>query len=376
MLRSFHSRIALAFACLMITSGGLYAGMEWMVLTAHRQKILERVSRGWSEDLAGSLAEIGREDLRQIIIGTGVLVLLILMVGLGIIAVMMRGIEDLVRNAAALDDILSAGGRPIDDSVRQRTDDIAQLAGIFNRMAERLAVQSQYMRGQDRQCREMVATVSHELRTPMTSMQGYLETLLRKSGQLSAAELRHYLEVAVRQSRRMGNLAQGLFELAKLEADDLQPNFERFPMQELIQDVAQKFGMAADAQGIHIIADFLPDIPAVYADIGMIERVLSNLVDNALRHTPKAGNISLQLAYEGEQVSVSVRNTGTGIAEEHLAALFEHESPLRYSLGNNRVGLGLPIASKIIRLHGGVIEVTSAQCRGTIFIFRLPAVRP
>jgi signal transduction histidine kinase len=240
-------------------------------------------------------------------------------------------------------------------------------------MAERIGSQLQQIKSQDELRRDMVANVSHDIRTPLTSLQGYLETLLRKSDALSPVEKQRYLEVAVRQSQRVSLLAHELFELAKLECEEVSPNFEPFFVQELIQDVVQKFELAANSKQIQIKTIFLPDIPMVYADIGMIERVITNLIDNALRHTPEDGKITLQLEHNNKYISVRISDTGSGIAEEHLATLFQRSSPLRQSSGTSHGGggLGLLITKRILYLHGSPIEVVS-EGNGTIFTFNLP----
>jgi signal transduction histidine kinase len=245
---------------------------------------------------------------------------------------------------------------------------------FHSRLTKRLAKQNAYVRRQQDLRRELLHNVSHNLRTPLSSMQGYLETLLRKSAQLSAAELHLYLETAVRQSQRAGRLAQGLFDLAQLEAHETQPVFERFCLQELMQDVVQKFSWAAEERQICIRFEFLSEIPAVAADIGMIELLLSHLLDNAIRYSPPAGLVRVTLSWEAEQVQVSIHNSGTGIADSLLSGLFERESPLRYSLGHAQIGLGLLIVKRITLLHAGSIQVSSNPEHGTLFQFSLTAL--
>ena len=245
---------------------------------------------------------------------------------------------------------------------------------FHNRLAKRVAVQSAYVRRQQDLRRELLHTISHDLRTPLTSLQGYLETLLRKSEQLPAEELRQYLQVAVRQSRRASRLAQGLFDLAKLDAQETLPKRERFCLQELMQDVVQKFTGAANERKICLVFEFQPAIPVVEADIGMIELLLSHLLDNALRYSPPVGLVRVALSCSADQVRVSIWNSGTGIAESLLTGLFERDSPLRYSLGHDQIGLGLLIVKRIAQLHTSSIQVASDSKNGTTFHFNLCAV--
>src|SRR5262245_27996549 len=191
--------------------------------------------------------------------------------------------------------------------------DIAMLEQAFNQMARRIGEQWRELTAQDQQRRELVANISHDLRTPLTSLHGYLETLLVKADVLTDAERRRYLEIALGQSRNVGRLAQELFELARLEYGVVKPETERFSLADLVQDVFQKFELAAEARQQRLIASIAADLPAVTADLGMIERVLANLLANAIRHTPARGAIEVELRHVGGEVVVQVSDTGPGI---------------------------------------------------------------
>jgi len=253
-------------------------------------------------------------------------------------------------------------------------DEIDSLAATFNQMAERIAQQLQALKQTDALRRELVANVSHDLRTPLTSLQGYLETLLLKEHDLSAGERRKYLETAVRQSQRLGKLVGDLFELAKLECREVQPEPEPFSLSELVQDAVQKLDLVAQKHGVQLSASVSPDVPFVNADIGMIERVLVNLVDNALRFTPAGGSVSLSLAEEPDRVVVRVADTGCGIASDELPQLFNHAYRLTKVSRHHpeSTGLGLAIAKRILELHGGTIHVESQLNAGATFSFSLP----
>ncbi|MGR8929853.1 MAG: ATP-binding protein [Gammaproteobacteria bacterium] len=306
--------------------------------------------------------------------GTGVLILTLLS-GLFLFYLLTRRLNQLTSTVTAFDRADFSGGFQIRDRIVRSSDEIGRLATAFSRMAQRIEMQVEQIKAQDEMRREMVANVSHDLRTPLTSMQGYLETMLRKSDQLTAAQRQQYLEVAVRQSRRVTHLAQELFELAKLELKEVKPNFERFSVQELIQDVAQKFELAAKSKGVNITAQFHHDFPQVYADIEMIDRVLSNLLDNALRHTPADGLIELSLqANMPDTVRICIKDSGAGIAQEHLPGLFERDSVLRKTpRKHSGGGLGLLISKRILELHGSDIEAFSREGNGTMFMFNLPS---
>lgn len=310
--------------------------------------------------------------------GLGAL-LLTLLTGLGLFAVITRRLNALTCTVAAFEEMDFVGGLHVCPKISRSPDEIGQLACTFEHMAERISNQMQHIKHQDEQRREMIANVSHDLRTPLTSMQGYLETLSRKADTLPLTDQQRYLAVAVRQSRRVSHLADELFELAKLECEEVTPNYELFYVQELIQDVIQKFALASAKKQVQITATLTADIPMVYADIAMIERVLGNLIDNALRYTPENGQITLALLQTGQQkVTVRVTDTGDGIAEEYLAGLFERHSPLRRSSDKSHGGggLGLLISKRILELHGSTIEALSKAGEGAMFTFNLPTRIP
>lgn len=306
-------------------------------------------------------------------VGAGAL-LLTLGVGLGLFFAITRRLDALTQAVAAFDEADLAAGLRLAPAGR---DEIGQLAAAFTRMAERIAAQMRQIKAQDEQRRDMVANVSHDLRTPLTSLQGYLETILRKSDQLTEEDKRRYLHVAVRQSRRVAQLAEELFELARLECEEVSPALERFSLPELAQDVVQKFELAAAGKQVRVAALPTPEIPLVLGDIGMIERVLGNLLDNALRHTPEGGEVRIELSIgQPGEVVVRVADTGSGIAEEHLPGLFERGSPLRQSPAKGRGGLGLLISKRILQLHGSAIEAGSEPGGGAVFAFSLPVSNP
>ena len=193
-------------------------------------------------------------------------------------------------------------------------DELKILEHAHAQMAQRLGEQWQQLRQQDLQRRELVANISHDLRTPLSTLHGYLETMALKEATLSPDERRRYLGIALAQSAKVGRLARALFELARLEHGEVRLEWEVFALPELLQDVLQKFELAAQARGQHLHADFPPGLPLVRADLGLVERVLTNLLDNALRHAPEGGEVRVQLrAIEGS-VEVSVADAGPGVA--------------------------------------------------------------
>jgi two-component system OmpR family sensor kinase len=259
----------------------------------------------------------------------------------------------------------------------QRGDEIDRLEATFHAMAERLGQQVQTLQHTDILRRELVANVSHDLRTPLAALQGYLETLLLKEKQLTPEEQRHYLDIVTRHSERLGKLVSELFELAKLDSHDTQVHPEPFSLGELVQDVVQKFQLVAQKKNQRLQAHFAEELPFVCADIGLIERVLDNLIQNALQYTPAGGTITVALKERPTQIMVQVIDTGDGIPPEALPAIFDRfyrvEKHRQHAAGG--AGLGLAITKRILDLHGCAIEAHSTLNGGTTFTFHLPIHR-
>lgn len=249
-------------------------------------------------------------------------------------------------------------------------DEIAVLDSAYRQMVLRISEQWQALRRQDQERRELIANVSHDLRTPLSSLHGYLETLLLKDASLEPAERRRYLGIALDQSQRVGALSQSLFELARLEYGFVQPEPESFSLRDLVQDVFQKFELAAESRHIALQADLAPQLPAVRADLGMMERVLSNLLDNALRYTPEGGSISIGIRSVGPELELTVSDTGPGIPPELREGLFRR--PFTVGGARRDGGLGLRIVHQMLELHGVGIHLVEGDGGGAAFRFSLP----
>ncbi|MFT4100809.1 MAG: HAMP domain-containing sensor histidine kinase [Burkholderiaceae bacterium] len=253
-----------------------------------------------------------------------------------------------------------------------RRDEIAVLDTAFRQMVARIGEQWKTLTRQDQERRELIANVSHDLRTPLSSLHGYLETLLLKDAVLDAPERRRYLGIALDQSRKVGALAQSLFELARLEYGFVQPEPEPFAMTDLVQDVFHKFELRAESRRIVMAAVFPPHLPPAHADVGMIERVLSNLLDNALRHTPEGGRVEVRIVPARDALEVTVSDTGPGIPEALRDGLFER--PFTVGGARHGGGLGLRIVHRILALHGQRIVLLDGPQAGAGFRFTVPVV--
>ena len=256
---------------------------------------------------------------------------------------------------------------------RENGDEIDQLGLTFEQMSARIGDQMRELEAKDELRRTLVANVSHDLRTPLATLHGYLETMLLKEDALSPEERRRYLETAARHSERLGNLISELFELSKLESCEIELQVETFSLAELVQDVVQDFQLPAKEKGVLLRADLDPELPFARGDIRLVARVLENLVENALRHTPAHGSVTVKLLADGEKARIEVRDTGCGIPPEDLEHIFDrfYRGDTSGSSASGGAGLGLAITKRIIELHGNTIEAESRLNEGTTIRFSL-----
>jgi signal transduction histidine kinase len=260
-------------------------------------------------------------------------------------------------------------------------DEIALLAQAIAAMQRRIEQQLARLREADQLRRELIGNISHDLRTPLSNIQGYVETVLLRADRLDAAARTQHLRTALRHADLLGKRIAELFELSTLDAGRVTPKLEVFCLAELLQDVIHSYQLDAGRRGVHLALDAGSQLTTqVRADIGLIERVLQNLVDNALRHTPEGGAVTLALEARDRDVQVSVRDTGSGIDQAHLPHVFERywraegagrAEEARAGAGGS-AGLGLAIVKRILDLHGSVVRVHSAPREGACFMFVLP----
>ena len=189
--------------------------------------------------------------------------------------------------------------------------------------------------------------------------------------------MRH-LEIAIKHCKRLSELVDELFELAKLDSRAISVRYEPFNISELAHDVAQKFELSAKDRQITIQIDQNPKLPFVNADIAMIERVIENLLENALRYTPAGGSIRLSFSPQNSDIAVGVSDTGSGIPAEDVPLIFDrfYQREKTQTGKTGYSGLGLAIAKRILELHNKPIRVESTPGSGTTFTFLLQAHRP
>ncbi|MDZ7720288.1 MAG: HAMP domain-containing sensor histidine kinase [Balneolaceae bacterium] len=254
-------------------------------------------------------------------------------------------------------------------------DEITDLSRCFNKMADTVLESMNEMKKADKLRRDLVANVSHDLRNPLSSIQGYLETIQMKGKELSREELQNYLEPVLTNTKKLNRMIDDLFALSKLDAENVTPNLEHITLAELVQDLVQQFKPIAQQKNIEIKTIY-PENPhaQVYADIGLLDRALTNLIDNAIKHTPEGGTVTIQLVQNGKEINLEISDSGKGIPESDIPHIFDRFYQVDKSRSNSSgAGLGLSIAKKILELHGAKITVQSLLNRGTTFKISMPS---
>ncbi|MGC4038347.1 MAG: HAMP domain-containing sensor histidine kinase [Chitinophagaceae bacterium] len=252
---------------------------------------------------------------------------------------------------------------------------LGMLTSTFNEMADTIVENINQISATDRYRQELVANVSHDLRTPLSIMQGYIETLLMKNDELTAHERERYLSTVYDGSRKLSGLVDQLFQYAKLEANLVTPQKEQFRLQELASDIVSSYQLKADERKIDLQLSATADLPVVFADLALTERVFQNLLDNAFKFTPDGGRISIRMETEKDAVKVWITDNGSGIALEDQPFIFERYKRSSATAGSPAgMGIGLAIVRKILELHQASIGVFSEPGKGTSFWFTVAPV--
>lgn len=270
--------------------------------------------------------------------------------------------EPLARLASAARDI---GARKFSHRVTATgSDEIIAVAQAFNDMAAELE-NAETLR------RNLVADVAHELRTPLSVLQGNLRAILDDLYPLDKAEIARLYT----QTRLLNRLVNDLHELAQADAGQLSLNLQPIDLNQLIEETVSAHAPVAEDAEVNLQVDLAPKLPLISGDATRLSQVLHNLLANALRHTPAAGQIQLQTQVQENNVVLTVKDNGEGIASEHLAHLFDrfYRTDQARARDKGGVGLGLAIVRALVAAQGGQVRVESEGVGlGSTFVVTLP----
>ena len=252
-------------------------------------------------------------------------------------------------------------------------DEVRAIGRAFDQMTQRIETQAAREQQQGHAHREMMASVAHDLRTPLTALHGHLEALAGPSAARHERQER-VLAAALAQSDKVRRLSQQLFELAALQSTDQVLHRERFRLDELVTDAVQKFDLSDSAPPVTLDGE-PPGRLELDGDLQLLERALTNLIDNAMRHAPGAAPVRVSLQRAGAEARIMIEDNGPGLPED-LVHRLEHSQSLRdpplKRPGGGIGGLGLAIAQRVAMLHGGSLRALPAPQGGTRLCMALP----
>ncbi len=255
-----------------------------------------------------------------------------------------------------------------------RNDEIGRLARAFRAMVNRLHEQMQRIKRMDDTRREWLANVSHDLRTPLTSLIGHLETVQLRVDRLSDADRARFLDVALRNAQHLDRLSSSLFDLARLDSNDLPLDKSPSHLGELLDDLIARFIPMAESAQIALTVEYAAALPLVAVDTALVERAVGNLIDNALRYTPPQGRITLAARAHQDGVELTVADTGAGIPPTTLPNVFKRFfQGSEHREGRGHAGLGLAVVLRVAELHSGTATAANQDTGGAIFRLWFPA---
>ncbi|MCC7058900.1 MAG: HAMP domain-containing histidine kinase [Burkholderiaceae bacterium] len=256
----------------------------------------------------------------------------------------------------------------------ERNDEIGRLSRTFREAFDRLKHEADRVQTIDSRRREMVASVSHDLRTPLTALVGQIETIRLKGDLLASDAQAHLLDRALDNARHLKRLTDALAELARFDEPEFHAQPEPIALGELADDVTQRFAVGAQDAGIALTVEYPDGLPLARVDAALIERALSNLLDNALRVTPPGGRVQVRALRDAQDMRLEVIDSGPGVAAEDQPSVFERfYQTSRHRDQRGSSGLGLAIVRRVAELHGGSAGVHSKPGQGSNFFIELPS---
>lgn len=292
-----------------------------------------------------------------------------LLIGLVLIAWLTRHLRTIVKTVERFKD----GDLNARVPEYKANSEFAVLGDTFNHMADRILGNIEELKKVDSLRRELIANVSHDLRNPLAIINGYIETLQMKGESITAEKRESYLKIIGESTDKLTKLVADLFDLSKLESGQMQVKKENLNIQELLQDSCLKYELLAKSKNIAIETNISSVLPMVNADLYLLDRVIQNLLDNAVKYTPQDGEISIEANPKRNGVEIKIKNSGGGIPQADLGALFDRYYMIdKERQGVEGSGLGLAIVKRILEVHGSEIHIESDSDTYTEFVFELP----
>jgi signal transduction histidine kinase len=353
-------------------------------VVAARPVLVDGIPRGWlyvvarDPEVDAETALVIRGHAAQ-----GLIKMVLLTLGIGtlltvaIIAMLAHPLAALTSVAESIRRSGFAAALPVHFPYDDRQDEIGRLSLTLHEMYDRLRQENERVLHSDARRRDMVAGVSHDLRTPLTALIGQLETIRLKGASLPEEMRIRYFDAAMQNAGHLRRLTDSLAEIGRLDSPDLRASPEPIALGEFLDDIAARFRARADDAQISLTVDYAEGLPLFQLDAALMERALSNLLDNALRFTPASGQVQVNVVRGDQSVRIEVVDTGPGVSVEDQPRVFDRffqGSRHREQRGSS--GLGLAIVRRIAELHGGKAGLSNLPTTGAQFWIELPLVTP
>ncbi|MEJ7585925.1 MAG: HAMP domain-containing sensor histidine kinase [Ferruginibacter sp.] len=255
-------------------------------------------------------------------------------------------------------------------------NELQPVTTAFNKMADLLSSSIEKLKMTEQERKDFIATISHDLRTPLSIARGYAETLALKTSkaELTAAEKLQYSQLIYNKIVHIENMVKQLFELTKIDAIEFKPSREPFVLSEIVQESVDTFQMLAAEKNVNLRCSRCNEHIWVNADVGMMERVIQNLTDNALKNTFPGGSVDIEINSDANLVIFKITNDGAELSQSLYNWIKDFNESVTSVAGRpKKAGLGLLIVQKILHLHNSILSFAREDNKN-IFSFALPIV--
>lgn len=258
-----------------------------------------------------------------------------------------------------------------------KNDEFAPVTSSFNTMADLLSQNISRLKKTEEERKNFIANISHDLRTPLSIASGYAETLLHNKETNDTGQQKDFSQLIVTKLKQVETMVMQLFELSRLDAADFKTEEEPFVFSEILQEITNSFEMSATAKNIQIACVGCTEVIWTKGDIKMMERVIQNLISNAIKNTPDNGKILVQLIHKSNQLTTVIENTGDPLSSELINRINSDEKEQTlHATPSHRKGLGLTIVKRILALHNAKLLAKNGTGLGNQFSFTLPVYNP
>ncbi len=252
-------------------------------------------------------------------------------------------------------------------------DEFTPVTSSFNAMAELLSHHINQLKNAENERKNFIANISHDLRTPLSIASGYAETLMNEQKKISDEKQKEYMQLVMSKIKQVENMVLQLFELSRLDASDARPEEEPFIFSEILQEITNSFSMSAAQKNIRLTCVGCNEVIWIKGDIKLMERVLQNLIGNAIKNTPDNGQITIELKQQNGQLTALFKNDGKPLSQVLLRWINSDEKAnALQSQAKPHAGLGLMIVKRILELHRSKLMAESKAEEGNLFSFNLP----